>query len=331
MLASQHPRTLVAVVLVILIISLALPVQANSDAATYEACLLTEINSARASEGLAAVTLAPDLTDGVRAHSAWMAANTFEHMADSARDAILPASTTTWGENVAYASMTSECGYIHDMLMDSAGHRANIMNSSFRFVALGTHMDGAAAWVTQLFFDASSYSPGGNGLFWDDDNSVLEGDIEKLALAGITEGCAYGMFCPNDAVTRAHMSAFLVRALDLPAAPSAGFVDTVGSSFAADIDSLAAAGITNGCGGNYYCPNEVVSRAQMAAFLVRALNLPSAPSAGFADTIGSSYAADIDSLAASGITQGCGNGNFCPGDSVTRAQMAAFLVRALGL
>ena len=322
---------MVALVLATLMIFLAVPAQADNDAASYEACLLTEINSARASEGLAAVTLAPDLTGGMRAHSAWMAANTFEHMSDSARDALLPTSTTTWGENVAYASVTSECGYIHDMLMDSPGHRANIMNGAFRFVALGTHMDGTAAWVTQLFFDATSYSPGGNGLFWDDDNSVLEADIEKLALAGITEGCAYGMFCPYEPVTRAHMAAFLVRALDLPEAPSAGFSDTVGSSFAANIDSLAAAGITNGCGGDKYCPNEVVSRAQMAAFLVRALDLQPAPSAGFSDTVGSPYAADIDSLAAAGVTQGCGNGNYCPGDSVTRAQMAAFLVRALGL
>lgn len=39
----------------------------------------------------------------------------------------------------------------------------------------------------------------------------------------------------------------------------------------------------------------------------------------------------IEALAASGITQGCGSGNFCPNDAVTRATMAGFLARALGL
>jgi hypothetical protein len=39
----------------------------------------------------------------------------------------------------------------------------------------------------------------------------------------------------------------------------------------------------------------------------------------------------IEALAASGITGGCGNGNFCPGDPVTRGQMAVFLSKALGL
>ena len=39
----------------------------------------------------------------------------------------------------------------------------------------------------------------------------------------------------------------------------------------------------------------------------------------------------IEALAASGITTGCGGTNFCPDDNVTRAQMALFLARALGL
>ena len=39
----------------------------------------------------------------------------------------------------------------------------------------------------------------------------------------------------------------------------------------------------------------------------------------------------IEALAASGITQGCGGGNFCPNGAVTRQELAKFLVRALGL
>jgi S-layer homology domain len=43
------------------------------------------------------------------------------------------------------------------------------------------------------------------------------------------------------------------------------------------------------------------------------------------------YFRAIEALAASGITGGCGNGNFCPQNNVTRGEMAAFLARALGL
>ena len=39
----------------------------------------------------------------------------------------------------------------------------------------------------------------------------------------------------------------------------------------------------------------------------------------------------VEQLAAEGITSGCGNGNYCPNDPVTRAQMAVFLVRTFGL
>lgn len=39
----------------------------------------------------------------------------------------------------------------------------------------------------------------------------------------------------------------------------------------------------------------------------------------------------IEALAASGITAGCGNGQYCPDLALTRGQMAVFLAKALGL
>ncbi len=101
-------------------------------------------------------------------------------------------------------------------------------------------------------------------------------DIAAIAASGITKGCnppANTRFCPDRAVTRGQMAAFLVRALDLPLGGSAGFTD-VGRDhvFSRDIAALAAAGITRGCGApseNRFCPNQPVTRAEMAAFLVR--------------------------------------------------------------
>jgi len=178
-----------------------------------------------------------------------------------------------------------------------------------------------------------------SGTFIDDDNSIFEADIERLAAAGITRGCNPPMndrFCPNDAVTRGQMAAFLVRALDLPTGTPGAYTDDDGSVFEANIEALAAAGITRGCNppvNDRYCPAEAVTRGQMAAFLVRALDLPTGTAGTFTDDTGI-FQANIEALAAAGITRGCNppiNDRFCPGDAVTRGQMAAFLSRALNL
>jgi hypothetical protein len=111
---------------------------------------------------------------------------------------------------------------------------------------------------------------GGANPFTDDDGSVFEADIERLAAAGVTKGCTATKFCPEEAVTRGQMAAFLARAYDLPPAISDHFSDDDGSAFEADINRLADAGITTGCSAASFCMNEPVTRGQMAAFLRRA-------------------------------------------------------------
>jgi hypothetical protein len=72
------------------------------------------------------------------------------------------------------------------------------------------------------------------------------------------------------------MAAFLVRALSLTDQGTTDFIDDDGSIFEADIEKLATAGITKGCNppsNDRYCPDDNVTRGQMAAFLTRALGL----------------------------------------------------------
>ena len=111
----------------------------------------------------------------------------------------------------------------------------------------------------------------------------------------------------------------------------AGFTDLYGSTHAGFIEAIAAAGITSGCAVDRYCPHDGVSRGQMSAFLVRAFDLPAAPDAGFSDTAGSFFAADIDAVTAAGIAGGFPDGTFRPQAVVTRGQMATFLAGALDL
>ena len=162
-------------------------------------------------------------------------------------------------------------------------------------------------------------------------------EIVWLAEEGITLGCAAHSYCPSSPVTRAQMASFLARALDLETPRQrAGFDDVDPSSaHAANIEALFAAQITTGCARDplAYCPDRPVTRAQMASFLARALELEVPPqSAGFDDVDPSSaHAANIEALFAAQITTGCARDPlaYCPNRPVTRAQIAAFLHRAL--
>ena len=165
--------------------------------------------------------------------------------------------------------------------------------------------------------------------FTDISSSPFKSEIEWLYGSGITSGCSPTLFCPTGSVTREQMASFLVRALGLPSTTQDFFTDDDSSIHQADINRLAAAGVTGGCGPGIFCPGSNVTREQMASFLVRGFDLASAPTDYFVDDETSIHEADINSLAQSGITGGCGPGIFCPGSNVTREQMAAFLYRAM--
>lgn len=182
----------------------------------------------------------------------------------------------------------------------------------------------AATIMNEPGGDANSVGP-----FIDDEGSVHEPNIIRLADLGITTGCTANMFCPDDLVTRAQMATFLARALDLPDADADTFTDDDGNPHEANIEALAAAGITLGCGNGRFCPQQPVSRAEMATFLVRGFGLAAASGDTFPDDDGISHEPNIEALAAAEITLGCGDGNYCPDVAVNRGQMATFIIRAI--
>ena len=167
-------------------------------------------------------------------------------------------------------------------------------------------------------------------------------DIMKVLRAGITAGCGNGGYCPNGSVTRAQMAVFLLKAQHgffyVPPACTGIFADVAcPGAFAADwIEQLSQEGITGGCGGGNYCPDAAVTREQMAVFLMKAehgSNFTPPPCIGiFGDVpCNSPFASWIEQLYDEGITGGCGNGNYCPSNPNTRAQMAVFLTKTFGL
>ena len=161
-------------------------------------------------------------------------------------------------------------------------------------------------------------------------------DVEWLKDEGITLGCNppdNTRFCPEEDVSRGQMASFLARAMDLPAGGDV-FADDDGSTHEDNINRLAASGITLGCttSGHSFCPDEPVTRAQMASFLARAFDLPAASADAFDDDDDgwSTHEDNINRLAATGITRGCtpDGAGYCPAEPVTRGQMAGFLHRS---
>lgn len=111
------------------------------------------------------------------------------------------------------------------------------------------------------------------------------------------------------------------------------FNDVLASNLFFDyITLLGLSSIPDSCGTGAYCPDSTINRASMAVFLVRSLvgdSFAFTQTPYFSDVSPShpqfSY---IQKLRDLGVTNGCGNGQYCPADPVTRGQMAAFIVRA---
>jgi hypothetical protein len=168
--------------------------------------------------------------------------------------------------------------------------------------------------------------------FTDIAGTTFEQDIDWLWEQGITVGCTPTRFCPDDAVTRGQMAAFLVRMFELTAGASVdAFTDDESSIYERDINRLAYAAITKGCAATTFCPKAPVRRDEMASFIARAI--PLSAGAGdnyFRDDDGTTHEANIDRAAAGGIASGCGTWRFCPGGHVTRGQVAGFLHRVVG-
>lgn len=173
-----------------------------------------------------------------------------------------------------------------------------------------------------------------DGPFWDVlPNHLFATSIGWMSTTDITRGCSSDgeFFCPALSVDRGQMAAFLRRALVLPFVSGDRFTDDESSIFERDIDAVAAVGITRGCNppdNTRYCPRLDVDRAAMAAFLVRALGLPSTDTDYFDDDEGSIFEGDINALAEADITRGCGNRRYCPNEPISRGEMAAMLFRA---
>jgi hypothetical protein len=154
----------------------------------------------------------------------------------------------------------------------------------------------------------------------------------------LANGFGDGTFGASQTLTRAQGATFIARLLDaagvdLPENASHPFVDVDGSVHETAISQLSTLDIISGVADDRFAPHVSLSRAQIAALLVRTYEhvggaLPAGADA-FDDDNGSVHEAAINKAAAAGFTTGVTSGSFDPHGEVSRGQMASFLARVL--
>ena len=181
------------------------------------------------------------------------------------------------------------------------------------------------------------------GRFCDEDGSVHEANIERIAQWQITLGCSATdatLFCPSADITRRQMAAFLYRAVSqrwtIQAPPAAELSDVAADAWfrtfadwVISVDAFAAP-------GGVFNPGGVVTRADMAIMMIAAfphLEAVAEPEGLFQDAKDADPAVirAIEGMYQTNVTRGCSTSplNYCPDQPVTRAQMASFFVRAI--
>jgi len=207
---------------------------------------------------------------------------------------------------------------------------------------------GQISYKRPIYIEAHLQDPA--QIFTDVDSSYWAFDaINNLYSMGITNGCNIDplQFCPEADVTRAEMAKFLLTAIngqgftpEVDVSQGTSFSDVKGDHWAAGwIEQLYQDQLTDGCSQDplEFCPDALVSRAEMAKFLLMAMNADNpdyeptqAVQYVFNDVKPNYWAiAWIEQLYNEGVTQGCDINplKFCPSESVTRAEMAVFLIR----
>ena len=318
--------TLLVAVAAALVMLAPSPAEAQSSTRDLERDFHALVNVERAKEGLGALQSRSDIVSVARGHSQTMADQWRLHHNPSFSSQI-----TGWqrvSENVGYGPSAER---IHQALMNSDGHRRNILDDSVTEIGIGVVVKDGRVWVTQNFRRPSSgltESPPSSTRFGDvASDSVHAASIETITDRGVVDACGSARYCPSLAVTRGQFATMLVKALELPAGSDTSRFEDVSGAVASDIEALAEAGLTNGCTTDRFCPDTRLTREQMATFFARALKLE--PTGSPFGDVSSAHDGSVGALYREGIVNGCTSTAFCSRNDVTRAQTASMLSRHL--
>ena len=156
-------------------------------------------------------------------------------------------------------------------------------------------------------------------------------NIDFLIQKGLLSGYPDGTFRPNVGISRAEAVKVLAVQLELGASPST-FTDVSATHWASNyIGAAAQSGVLTGYTDGTFRPDQQLTRAEMAALIVRAFQLSGGGSSStFSDVSSTSWALEyIEALTANQITTGYEDGSYRPDRLITRAEFATMIARIL--
>ena len=330
--SSRLPRLAAVASASLLFATTVLAAVAAPVAATGGSALVDVANAYRAGQGLGPVAIHAKIDAIATERGRQLETVGFTHDFDYLRQRFAEEGIcwNAFGEIIAYNS-TGTAASFGQQWWNSPDHKSIMLGSYTHAGGAIEAASGGRYYAVMVFVKLCGASlappPAPIAGFTDIASSPFVDDIVWLVDQGITKGCAETLYCPRQAVAREQMASFLSRAEGLPSTNTDYFSDDWTSIHEDNINRIAHAGVTEGCGAGRYCPSGIVTREQMAAFLVRALSLPATGTDFFVDDEASPHEDAINRLAAAGVSNGCTPTSYCPLSVVTREQMAAFLHR----
>ncbi len=368
--ALAHPsflqRVLVSLLAAVLVFAVAVPAQAARERTDLEwvaeQLLLDLHNDARTQRGVAPLAEYRDVRDVARSWADQQAAS--QRMSHNPNFASQICCATRVGENVGThvigRSLTEEAlkasvRQLHAAYMDSSSHRSNVLDANYRQAGIGISIryDGTwwRLWNTVNFRAPNGSEPesglpssrsientcgrSGTSSFRDvPAGNIHQPTIACIEKAGITSGKGDGNYGPKELVSRGQIATFIMRTLDAAGEPIPEGRPCTNGPHAIGMSAMFEWGIFTSGG----CDDlAVVTRAEMAAWTVRAMKRPlgwSGPKGDFDyfnddnNLSGDAQGAN-NAVAELGVVTGIGNDKFAPSNALRRDQMATFLARLL--
>lgn len=349
--ARRVPLVL-ALVAALMVATLAPATDASAQVdAPAEMALVHLVDGTRGAHGAGALRVCADLRDLARSWSA--------RMADDRRLSHNPdlMQVRGWRSLGEIVGVNPSASGVHARFMDSTAHRAHILSTRYTEVGIGVERRDGTLWVTAVFREPDGTAPCTvvplderistacppalvpTAAFGDVRGNVHREAVGCLVWYDLTNGTRSGVYSPADPLTRAQMATLITRlaqrsGMRLPAPRHQGFTDIAGNPHADAINQLAELGVVQGLTPTTYGPGALVTRAQMATFLVRGYEQLTGETLTrsrdwFADDNGLVHEDAINKAAEADFVTGYSRSTYGPHHRVRRDQVASFLARTL--
>ena len=180
---------------------------------------------------------------------------------------------TASATEVAYADgvFTDDNGGVHEAAIEAVAAKGIVKGCAEDRFCPNDHLTrGQFALMLDRAFEFKTTARD----YFTDDNGIYNDAVNKLAAAGIVRGCAANKYCPASPITRGQVATMLAKVLKLPATARDYFTDDNGSVHESSINKLAEDGVVKGCAPKRFCHLKLLTRAQGASMLARALDIP---------------------------------------------------------